>query len=167
MTVEIISRSISTKVWDRTGIELSTPGSAVRHASVAWHVTDCATRSGKKKFDYEKIFFLQNGIILNGFYMCTDSAFFDHSFWWISPILVGGISIAYCHFLYQSAGYYVIPSNQKLHLSVRPSICMSVRQRIISTLCWEHFLTNFLQTCYESWYWEGVSWDCRWVNFGK
>ena len=48
MTVEIISWSISTKVWDRTGIELTTPGSAVRHASVARHVTDCATRPGKK-----------------------------------------------------------------------------------------------------------------------
>ena len=49
MTVEIISWSISTKVWDRTGIELATPGSAVRHASVARHVTDCATRPGEKK----------------------------------------------------------------------------------------------------------------------
>ena len=29
---------------DRTGIELATPGYAVRHASVARHVTDCATR---------------------------------------------------------------------------------------------------------------------------
>ena len=37
LIVEIISRSISTKVWDRTGIELATPGSAVRLAS------DCAT----------------------------------------------------------------------------------------------------------------------------
>ena len=46
MTVEIISRSISTKVWDRTGIKLATTGSAVRHASVARHVTDCATRPG-------------------------------------------------------------------------------------------------------------------------
>ena len=46
MTVEIISLSISTKVWDRTWIELATPGSAVRHASVARHVTDCATRPG-------------------------------------------------------------------------------------------------------------------------
>ena len=43
MTVEITSWSISTKVWYRTGIELATPGSAVRHASVARHVTDCAT----------------------------------------------------------------------------------------------------------------------------
>ena len=33
-------------VWDRTGIELATPGSAVRHASVARHVTDCATWPG-------------------------------------------------------------------------------------------------------------------------
>ena len=46
MTVEIISLSISTKVWDRAGIELETPGIAVRHASVARHVTDCATRPG-------------------------------------------------------------------------------------------------------------------------
>ena len=46
MTVEIISWSISTKVWDRAGIELATPGSAVRHASVARHITDCATRPG-------------------------------------------------------------------------------------------------------------------------
>ena len=45
MTVEIISLSISTKVWDQAGIELATPGSAVRHASVARHVTDCATRA--------------------------------------------------------------------------------------------------------------------------
>ena len=40
MTVEIISWSISAKVWYRAGIELATPGSAVRHASVARHVTD-------------------------------------------------------------------------------------------------------------------------------
>ena len=37
------------KVWDRVEIELATPGSAVRLASVARHVTDCATRPGKKK----------------------------------------------------------------------------------------------------------------------
>ena len=30
MTIEIISRSISTKVWGRAGIELVTPGSAIR-----------------------------------------------------------------------------------------------------------------------------------------
>ena len=46
MTVEIISWSISTKVWDRTGIKLATPGSAVRYASVARHVTDYAKRPG-------------------------------------------------------------------------------------------------------------------------
>ena len=33
MAVEIISWSISTKVWDRAGIELTTPGSAVSFAS--------------------------------------------------------------------------------------------------------------------------------------
>ena len=49
MTVEIISRSISTKEWDRAGIKLTIPGSAVRHSSVARHVTDCATRPGIRK----------------------------------------------------------------------------------------------------------------------
>ena len=42
------------KVWDQAGIELATPGSAVRHASVARHVTDCATRPGLL-FDSEYI----------------------------------------------------------------------------------------------------------------
>ena len=46
MTVEIISWSISTKVWDRAGIELATPGSTVSFTSVTRHVTDCATRPG-------------------------------------------------------------------------------------------------------------------------
>ena len=34
------------KVWDRAGIELATPGSAVRFASVARRVADCATQPG-------------------------------------------------------------------------------------------------------------------------
>ena len=42
MTVEIISLSISTKVWDLVGIELATPGSAFSLTSVARLVTDCA-----------------------------------------------------------------------------------------------------------------------------
>ena len=33
-------------VWDLAGIELATPGSAVRLASVARHLTDWATRPG-------------------------------------------------------------------------------------------------------------------------
>ena len=37
----IISWSISTKVWDRVGIKLTIPGSAVRHSEVR-HVTNCA-----------------------------------------------------------------------------------------------------------------------------
>ena len=44
MTVEFITCSISTKVWDRAGIELATPGSAVRLTSVARHITDYAAR---------------------------------------------------------------------------------------------------------------------------
>ena len=46
MTVKIISSSISTKVSDRARIKLATPGSAVRLASVARHITDCATWPG-------------------------------------------------------------------------------------------------------------------------
>ena len=37
------------KVWDRAEIELVTRGSAVRLASVARHVMDCAMQPGKKK----------------------------------------------------------------------------------------------------------------------
>ena len=35
------------KIWDRAGIELSIPGFAVRLASLARHITDCATWHGK------------------------------------------------------------------------------------------------------------------------
>ena len=42
MTVQIIIGSISTKVWDRTLIELATPGFAARHKSATRYVTDCA-----------------------------------------------------------------------------------------------------------------------------
>ena len=55
MTVEIISCSISTKVWDQTGIELATPGSAVSFASVTRHVTDCATRPCSREMLFEEI----------------------------------------------------------------------------------------------------------------
>ena len=46
MTVEIISRSVSTKVWDQAGIELTTPGSANRLASGARQDTSCTMRPG-------------------------------------------------------------------------------------------------------------------------
>ena len=81
--------------------------------------------------------------------------------------------------LLKSAGDYVIPSVKKLclsvclsvrpnvRLSVRLSVCPTVHQRFVFTLYWMVFFTNFLQTWHKSWYWEGVSWDCRWVNFDK
>ena len=47
MTLEITSWSISTKVWGRAGIQLATPGYAVRQASLARHVADCATWPGE------------------------------------------------------------------------------------------------------------------------
>ena len=43
------------KVWDRVGIELASPGYAVRLASVARHVTDCATRPGVRKLNALKL----------------------------------------------------------------------------------------------------------------
>ena len=45
-------RSIYLKVWDWAEIKLATPGSAVRHPSVARHVTDCAKRPRGKEFIY-------------------------------------------------------------------------------------------------------------------
>ena len=48
MTLEIISWSISTKVWDRAGIKLAAPVSAVRLESVARHIINCTTRPGKR-----------------------------------------------------------------------------------------------------------------------
>ena len=66
MTVEIISWSISTKVWDRAGIELATPGSAVRYTSVARNVTDCATRPGNCEFQSWKLtIYLRTDIEMN------------------------------------------------------------------------------------------------------
>ena len=64
MTVEIISWSISTKVWDRTGIKLATPRTAVRHASVDRHVTNCATRPD------------QDGCLVNGHLWCVHGMIF-------------------------------------------------------------------------------------------
>ena len=41
MTVEIISQSISTKVWDQTGMELAIPGLAVGlHYRARWEDLD-------------------------------------------------------------------------------------------------------------------------------
>ena len=48
MTIEIISWPSSKKVWDWAGIELSTPWSAVRCASVVRHISNCATWPGVK-----------------------------------------------------------------------------------------------------------------------
>ena len=56
MTVEIISWSFSSKVWDWAGIKLVTPGSSARHISAAWHVSNCAMRPrvSKKVYVYTK-----------------------------------------------------------------------------------------------------------------
>ena len=51
---------ISAKVWDRAGIELVTPGSAVRLASVARHVTDCPTRPGNCFVWFDKCVMLKD-----------------------------------------------------------------------------------------------------------
>ena len=41
------------KVWDKTRIELATPVSTVRLASVTRHVTDCATWHGRQSKEQE------------------------------------------------------------------------------------------------------------------
>ena len=46
MAVEIISRSIFTKAWERARMELATPVSEVRQASVITHITDFTTWPG-------------------------------------------------------------------------------------------------------------------------
>ena len=46
MAVENISRSISTKVWDRARIELAPHGSAVRHVTDSATPTDQTSDSG-------------------------------------------------------------------------------------------------------------------------
>ena len=46
-----------------------------------------------------------------------------------------------------------------VRLSVRLSVCPSVRQRFVSGLYLEYSLTDFLQTLYRSSYQEGVVWD--------
>ena len=56
MNIEMISWSLSKKVWDRAEIKLVTPGSAVRHPSVARHVTDCATRPSILKVHLDEMF---------------------------------------------------------------------------------------------------------------
>ena len=46
MAVEIISWSISRKVWGRAGIKLATHGSAVRHVPAVRHVSNCTSGPG-------------------------------------------------------------------------------------------------------------------------
>ena len=64
LTVEIISWSISTKVWNQAGIKLGAPESSVRH------ITDCATRPGMGK---KLMTLLRSNILLNWLYDLVDS----------------------------------------------------------------------------------------------
>ena len=76
MTVEIISWSISTKVWYRAGIELTTPGIVVRHASVARHVTERMElgMDGKTQIQYSPAWYLvQHKITRNGWDRMADN----------------------------------------------------------------------------------------------
>ena len=51
MAVEIISWPISPKVWDRAGIDLATPGSAVRHLTPYLTVHEKNKQARSKDFD--------------------------------------------------------------------------------------------------------------------
>ena len=46
-------------------------------------------------------------------------------------------------------------------------MALDLRYKLVFALYFWHFFTDFLQTFRESLYWEGVSWDCRCVNFDK
>ena len=59
MNVEIISRSIFLKVWDRAGIELSTPGSAVRRIG-AFPTVLTGPRPPDKSVYWKIIFFISH-----------------------------------------------------------------------------------------------------------
>ena len=58
------------KVWDRTRIELATPESAVRHASVARLVTDCATRPGVFFSFFFVVYLKKKKVVLLFVYFC-------------------------------------------------------------------------------------------------
>ena len=68
---------------------------------------------------------------------------------------IDSTTVSLAGFLYpatlKSGGYSVLPSIQKKIAFKCPSVRLyvppAVRQRIILTRYWEHFLTNFLQTC--------------------
>ena len=47
--LSLITVFVCFNIWDRTSIELATPGSAVRHTFVARHVTDCANQPRELK----------------------------------------------------------------------------------------------------------------------
>ena len=55
MEIEIISQSISRKVWDQARIKLATPGSAVKHVSAVRHVTDCTTPLGHMLIRFDTV----------------------------------------------------------------------------------------------------------------
>ena len=46
-------------------------------------------------------------------------------------------------------------------------MALDLRYKLVFALYLWHFYTDFLQTLHESWYWDGESWDCRWINFDK
>ena len=51
------------------------------------------------------------------------------------------------------------------HLSPELWPLVDVRNLFRTALYLCHLLADFLQTLHESLYWEGVFWDCRWINF--
>ena len=71
MSVEIISRSISTKVWDRTGIELATPGSAVQgrefdpgQVEILWRLINVITQKLSKPGNTSSLLSIGNFCLL-------------------------------------------------------------------------------------------------------
>ena len=68
----------------------------------------------------------------------------------------------------KSGGYYGLPPVQNFALSVRPSVSPTIcpspfRFHSLTRV----FFDGFSSTLYNSWYWGGVVWDCRWVILVK
>ena len=129
MTVEFIPWSISTKVWYRAGIELATPGSAVRHASVARHVTDCATRPGAKHS------WLDTSMQSCHSFHCSNT--------WLSPrmsytiiLYMGSTNIKYQSINMAFTNHHLVPTNQLGYYKSTFGITISQTSLILQITIW-------------------------------
>ena len=83
-----------------------------------------------------------------------------HSVVWLQKSRVLVCIVFYTPPLKKVRGIMLYPPKKIcVRVSVRPSVCLSIRQRFVSGLYLEYLSTDFLQTLYRSSYQEGVVWD--------